>query len=407
MHAIASLPGMKATLMRGGTSKCWVFAEEDLERATTDRDAMLVRLFGSPDVRQIDGIGGGTSTTSKVALLRPSAAPGVDVDYTFGQVSLTEPIVDWSSNCGNCSAVVGLYALLAGWLSPRGDITTVRVLNTNTGQLLRQQVPTPGLRVVNGGDSAIAGVPYPSLGVTVGFVDPGGRTTGRLFPTGRRIERIHDGVADIDATLIDAGAPVVAAEAATFGLDGTEGAAVLDSKPALLRRLETMRAAAARRIGLVPDDHDVPRAIPKVVLVAAPAEYRDLAGRRRAADGHDLSARMLSMGRTHPALAVTGSVAVALAAITPGTVVERNLVRQAGSRVLRLATPAGVLPVWVEPSPDGPIVSVLRTARRLLVADLDLPVPHAAERTTDAPRAPLAHTVLDERHGNALAASRG
>jgi 2-methylaconitate cis-trans-isomerase PrpF len=399
---------MKATLMRGGTSKCWVFAEEDLDSATTDRDAMLVRLFGSPDVRQIDGIGGGTSTTSKLALLRPSAVPGIDVDYTFGQVSLTEPIVDWSSNCGNCSAVVGLYALLAGWLPPRGDTTTVRVLNRNTGQLLRQQVPTPGHRVANGGDSAIAGVPYPSLGVTVGFVAPGGRTTGRLFPTGRRIERIHDGVADIDVTLIDAGAPVVAAEAAAFGLDGTEPAAVLDSKPSLLRRLETIRAAAARRMGLVPDDHDVPRAIPKIVLVAPPAQHRELAGQQRPADGHDLSARMLSMGRTHPALAVTGSVALALAATTPRTVVARNLARPAGSRALRLATPAGVLPVWVEPSADGPIVSVLRTARRLLVAELDLPLPHAPERAPDAPRTPLAHALPnDERHGMAPAASLG
>jgi 2-methylaconitate cis-trans-isomerase PrpF len=294
-------------------------------------------------------------------------------------VSLTEPVVDWSSNCGNCSAVAGLYALLSGWVRPTGDVTTVKVLNTNTDQLIRQEVPTPGKRVTNDGDAGIAGVPYPSVGVKMGFVEPAGRTTGRLFPTGARAERVGDGEVEVDATLIDAGAPVVVVAAATLGLTGAETAAAVDADAALLARLERIRVAAAHCMGVVPDGGPVPRAIPKVAVVGPPVDQGDLAGRRIARDSHDLSVRMLSMGRTHPALAITGSVALALAAGTPGTVVERQLVTPPSSGRLILATPSGLLPVWVEESADGQVVSVLRTARRLLTADVDLPRGHANE----------------------------
>lgn len=372
--------GIRATWMRGGTSKCWVFAEQDLGGGNGERDGLLARLFGSPDVRQIDGIGGGTSTTSKAVLLAPSRRPGVDVDYTFAQVSVTEPTVDWSSNCGNCSTVTGLYALQAGWVQPVGEVTTVRVLNTNTNQLIRQEVPTPGQHVTNDGDTVIAGVPYPGLGVKVGFVEPAGRTTGRLFPTGSPVERVSDGELQLEVTMVDAGAPVVAIPAATVGLAGAESAATIDADAGLLARLERIRVAAAHLMGLVRDDESVPRAIPKVALVAPPAEQRDLAGRVMAADEQHLSVRMLSMGRTHPALAITGSVALALAATTPGTVVSRLLPQADTAGPLHLATPSGVLPVWVEDSEEGQVVSVLRTTRRLLTADIDVPAPHPSER---------------------------
>ncbi|MFE9206593.1 PrpF domain-containing protein [Micromonospora sp. NPDC007230] len=243
---------MRATWMRGGTSKCWVFTESDLDAAGEDRTELLVRIFGSPDIRQIDGIGGGTSTTSKAVLLRPSRRPGVDVDYTFGQVSITEPTVDWASNCGNCSAVAGLYALQAGWVRPSGERTTVTVLNTNTDQLIRQEVPTPRRRVVNAGDNEIAGVPYPALGVRMGFVKPAGRTTGRLFPTGERRERIDDGAGGLEVTLIDACAPVVVVDAAALGLGGAEAPTEVDARPGLLARLERVRAGAARRTATGP-----------------------------------------------------------------------------------------------------------------------------------------------------------
>jgi hypothetical protein len=370
--------GVKATWMRGGTSKCWVFAEEELGAVTEDRDDLLVRLFGSPDVRQIDGIGGGTSTTSKAVLLRPSHTRGVDVDYAFGQVSLTDTVVDWSSNCGNCSAVAGLYALQSGWVRPTGEVSTVKVLNTNTNQLIHQDVPTPDMRVVNEGDTLISGVPYPSVGVKMGFVEPAGRTTGRLFPTGQRVERINDGDTEFDVTLIDAGAPVVIVPATALGLTGGEAADELDSDSELLARLERIRVAAAGRMGLLNNGGPIPRAIPKVALVAPPVHQRDLAGRPIAAARQHLSVRMLSMGRTHPALAITGSVAIALAAAATGTVAERQLANGPWSGPLALATPSGLLPVWVEDSADGQVVSVLRSTRRILVADIDVPVRGAA-----------------------------
>jgi 2-methylaconitate isomerase len=371
--------GFRATWMRGGTSKCWVFDEQVLSTAR-DRDALLARLFGSPDVRQIDGIGGGTSTTSKAVLLSVSHSPGVDVDYTFAQVSVTEPRVDWSSNCGNCSTVAGLYALQAGWMQPAGDVTPVRVLNTNTDQLIRQEVPTPGGQVTNDGDTVIAGVPYPGLGVKMGFVEPAGRTTGRLFPTGSPSDRVSDGQTELEVTMVDAGAPVVAVPAATVGLTGTESPEAIDADTALLARLERIRVAAAHLMGLARGQRSVPRAIPKVALVGPPAEQQDIAGRAMAATGHDFSVRMLSMGRTHPALAITGSVALALAATTPGTVLSGLLAGAHAEGRLQLATPSGVLPVWVEHSAEGQVVSVLRTTRRLLTADIDVPEPHPSER---------------------------
>src|SRR5687768_16635416 len=177
--------------MRGGTSKCWVFDADVLATAGgLSADTTLLRLFGSPDPRQLDGVGGGTSTTSKAVILTPSNSPDADVDYTFAQVGIDEQRVDWGSNCGNCSAVVAPYAIERGWVEVGQESTAVRTLNTNTNQLILQKVDTPHGELGGTGTQMIPGVPFPGMPVGMGFFDPAGRTTGALFPTGEPIDKL-------------------------------------------------------------------------------------------------------------------------------------------------------------------------------------------------------------------------
>lgn len=181
---------IEAEWMRGGTSKCWVFETETLNETSIDLDELLPRLFGSPDSRQIDGVGGATSTTSKAMILRRPSDPSVDVEFTFAQVGIEEATVDWGSNCGNCSAVVGLYAIEKGWVTPKGDTTRIVTRNTNTGQLIIQQVATPSGALPIVPDAHMPGVAFPGFKVGLGFQDPAGKTTGELLPTGTASETV-------------------------------------------------------------------------------------------------------------------------------------------------------------------------------------------------------------------------
>jgi 2-methylaconitate cis-trans-isomerase PrpF len=342
--------------MRGGTSKCWVFEREVLAVPGRSVDEVLLRLFGSPDPRQIDGIGGATSTSSKAVVLARSDRPDIDVDYTFAQVGIADARVDWTSNCGNCSAVVGPYALRRGWVVPTGDVTTVRINNTNTGQLIVVDVPTPSGHVTEQGEDHIPGVAQPGLGVHLWFVDPAGRTTGALLPTGNPVD-IVDGV---PVTMIDAGAPVVLVQAHEIGADVAASPAALDAQEDLLARLERIRRIAAVRMGLAADPAAAARATPKIALVGAGRPERS-----------DVTVRMLSMGRTHPALAITGSVALTAAARTPGTVLSEFT--DGGHELLRLDTPAGVVTTGASTREGLLAVGVTRTTRRIGDATLLLP----------------------------------
>lgn len=354
-----------ATWMRGGTSKCWVFRREDLVVPDLSVDEVLLRLFGSPDHRQVDGVGGGTSTTSKAVILSPSEHHDVDVDYTFAQVGIEEAKVDWGSNCGNCSAVVASFAIHQGWVQPGVGETTVRVHNTNTGQLIVQHVPTPDGVLAESPAVQIPGVPFPGAPVRMGFVDPGGRSTGRLLPTGRPRDVVTDQQGHlVEVTLVDAGAPVVVVPARSMGLTGHEDPAVIDAAPGLLERLDAVRRAAGVLMGLADSCEEVGRAIPKLALIAAPAD----------GSGGELVVRMLSMGRTHPAVPITGSVALTLAARTSGTVVH-ELVGAAVAEGLRLQTPAGTVTTYVEDQDGVPVVGAVRTYRRLVTGSLLLPTP--------------------------------
>jgi 2-methylaconitate cis-trans-isomerase PrpF len=358
-----------ATWMRGGTSKCWVFDRDVLDAASpAGVDATLLRLFGSPDPRQVDGIGGGTSTTSKAVILSPSSSSDADVDYTFAQVGIDEAKVDWGSNCGNCSAVVGPYAVRRGWVPAEDGTTTVTVRNTNTGQLIVQQVPTPGRILQESGTAWIPGVPFPGVPVRMGFLDPAGRTTGQLHPTGKAADELGTAEGTVRATLIDAGAPVVILDAREVGLTGAESPVEIDGDHALLTRLDGIRRAAAVAMGLAATPDTAERAIPKLALV----------GPARPGDEAAFEVRMLSMGRVHPALAITGSVALTLAARDLATVLGPLVPHPVGEE-LTMRTPAGTLTTWTGDHGGLPVVGAVRTSRRLAESSLFLPddLPHA------------------------------
>lgn len=354
MHEISAM------WMRGGTSKCWVFEHAALEVPGRTVDDVLLRLYGSPDSRQVDGIGGATSTTSKAVILSRSERPGIDVDYTFAQVGIADGRVDWTSNCGNCSAVVGLYAIRRGWVPPRGDRTAVRVYNTNTDQLIVLEVPTPDGELPEEGEDLIPGVPFPGTGVRLWFVDPAGRTTGALLPSGRPVDVVNG----IPATLVDAGAPVVIVPADTLGLTGREAPAAIDADSALLGRLDLLRRTAAVAMGLAERPEEAARATPKLAIVSPGVP-----------DESEIGVRMLSMGRTHPALAITGSIALTMAARTPGTVLHDLVGATPAS--LRLSAPAGIVTTRFRLRDGFPSIGVWRTARRIADATLLLPMAEA------------------------------
>ncbi len=357
-----------ATWMRGGTSKCWVFLGADLDVDGMSVDDVLLRIFGSPDPRQVDGVGGGTSTTSKAVILEPSNHPGIDVEYTFAQVGIEEAKVDWGSNCGNCSAVVAAFAVRAGWVATQDGQTTVRVRNTNTDQVILQHLPTPGGRVLDEPTTSIPGVPFPGAPVRMGFLDPAGRSTGTLFPSGKRTDQLHVAGRTVEVTMVDAGAPVVAVPAAQVGLVGDESPDVIDATPGLLEHLDEVRRTAAVAMGLAETQAMAARAVPKLALVS----------RSGADQNTDITVRMLSMGKVHPAVPITGSVALTMAAGEQGTVV-RDLLEQAPGTDFRIGTPAGDVMTFRAQDDGRDVVGAVRTYRLLAEGAVMLPDSSSAD----------------------------
>lgn len=363
---------IEAEWMRGGTSKCWVFEGEHLDETTKDLDSLLPRLFGSPDHRQIDGVGGSTSTTSKAMILRRPADPDVDVEFTFAQVGIEEAAVDWGSNCGNCSAVVGLYAIEKGWVTPNGDNTRIVTRNTNTGQIIIQRVATPAGALPIVPDGQMPGVVFPGYRVGLGFKDPAGKTTGKLLPTGEPTDTISAGGTRWTVSIVDAGAPVVIVKAEELGLDTARFESWQAGVMLQLDTLDQIRRQAAVRMGLASTVQDAARAIPKLAIVGAPGAGDTGAGVTGTGDTGDVNVMMLSMGKPHPALAITGSIALTLAASTPGTVLN-SITGSEPRSILRLRTPAGVIETWSEERDGSLLVGVDRTARTIATSTLHLP----------------------------------
>jgi probable AcnD-accessory protein PrpF len=374
-----------AVYMRGGTSKGVFFHAHDLPSSPRARDAVLLRVIGSPDpyARHTDGMGGATSSTSKVVVVSRSQRPGCDVDFLFGAVAIDRPVIDWSGNCGNLSAAVGPFAIGEGLLPAIDGRTRVRIWQANLGERIDAFVPVRDAQVVETGGFMEDGVPFPSAEVRLEFLEP----AEALFPTGLPRETLAvAGHGDIEASLVTAGNPTVFVRAEALGLTGRETADDVNRNRKLLDRLEAIRAHAAVRMGLAATTDEATRsrpATPKVSWVAKPAAYRSSAGVDIGADTIDLLARIMSMGQLHHAYTGTGSIALAVAAAVPGTVVA-EVARTLPGVATRIGHLSGTLAVGAEvsvaPGADGrPIWKVdkcvlSRSARRLMSGHVHVPV---------------------------------
>lgn len=367
---------IRCAIIRGGTSKGVFLMENDLPRDPEVRDRVILAIYGSPDARQINGLGGADSLTSKMAIIGRSNRPDADVDYTFGQVSISTPLVDYKGNCGNISSAVGPFAVDEGLVKAVEPVTEVRIFNTNTKKIIVAVVPVKDGRAVVGGECAIDGVPGTGARITLNFLDAGGAVTGRLLPTGSPQDEItlSDGTR-INVSLVDATTPVVFFKAVDLGLTGTELPDQVNSDPRLLALFEEIRCIASEMIGLADRSEATAKspAVPKVTCVSPPIEYRTSGGRLISDGEVDLVARTMSMQKMHKAFAVTGGICAAAAAKLEGTVVSEVLKKSPRSgSVVRLGHPSGVLEFEIETDVDvkgGPVLrkaAVARTARRIM-----------------------------------------
>ncbi len=361
---------VRAVYMRGGTSRCLVFHERDLPPAGVERDYILLAALGSPDPygRQLDGLGGGISSLSKACIIGPPTHPGADVDYTFAQVEVSAPHVDYTGNCGNCSSAVGPFAIEERLVQPVDGETLVRIHNTNTKKLIVARVPVVAGQPATHGDFELPGVAGSGARIALDFLEPGGAGTGRLLPTGKP----RDVIEGVEASLVDASIPMVFVRARDVDLSGTEMPQAVDGGKALCARLERIRVAASHLMG-IPGS----AATPKVAVVAAPAAFTALDGTRIGREQADVVARAISMGNCHRAFPLTSSMCLAVAARIEGTVVHECSTAAPGADV-RLGHPSGVLPLDAQVGNPAGVhhaerVTVYRTARRLMEGWVRIP----------------------------------
>jgi hypothetical protein len=373
------MESLRCTIMRGGTSKAIFLREEDLPPAGPERDRLILRVFGSPDKRQIDGLGGADPLTSKLAIIGPPRMANTDVTYTFGQVEIDRPHVDYHSLCGNISAAVGQYAIESGIVPPVEGITRVRTWNTNLKRLLTIEVPVRNGKPVGLGTYRVPGVPGSGARILIDFSDTAGGATGALLPTGSPVDTLDvPGIGPIEASLIDIGNAHVFIRARDVGLTGIESPAEIDANRELLDRLERIRAAGAVRMGMatsIPAARSESPATPILGIVSPPAAYTGhLDGMQVAADDVDLVARLLFMQISHKTYAGTSTVCTGVAARIPGSLVAEAARPDAAGRVeLRIGHPAGVIEtepdvVLAQPGRNHGVrrATLGRTARRIL-----------------------------------------
>ncbi|ENX11932.1 hypothetical protein F895_03435 [Acinetobacter sp. CIP 64.2] len=361
---MSSVPQIKvpATYMRGGTSKGVFFKLDDLPEAAQvagkARDQLLLRVIGSPDPygKQIDGMGGATSSTSKTVILAKSTQPEHDVDYLFGQVSIDQPFVDWSGNCGNLTAAVGSFAISNGLVDaariPENGICTVRIWQKNIQKTIIAHVPVSNGQVQETGDFELDGVTFPAAEVQIEFLDPAddGEEGGDMFPTGNVVDQLEvPEVGTFQATFINAGIPTIFLNAEEIGYQGTELQDQINGDTAALARFEKIRAYGAVQMGLIQDISEAAarQHTPKIAFVSQPKNYSSSSGKAVAASEVDLLVRALSMGKLHHAMMGTAAVAIGTAAAIPGTLV--NLAAGGGERAaVRFGHPSGTLRVGAQ-----------------------------------------------------------
>jgi 2-methylaconitate cis-trans-isomerase PrpF len=365
-----------AVFMRGGTSKAIMFHARDLPADRAAWDAIFTAAMGTPDPngRQLNGMGGGVSSLSKVCVLAPSEREDADIDYTFGQVLIKDARVDYKGNCGNMSSAVGPFALDEGLVRAEGDTATVRIYNTNTRKIIHATFPVAGGQTRYDGDLEIPGVGGTGAPIRLDFIQPGGATTGRLLPSGRVRDRLEvPGFGSIEASLVDAANAAVFVRASDVGLTGQELPDHLEANPDILKLLDAIRVQASVRMGIAPDLDAARRisTVPYIGFVSPAADAPTLSGETTRAADMDFAARVISNGQPHRALPLTVSLCTAVAARIAGTVVAEALPPgMAASGPLRLGMPSGVLTVGADVAQEGGewvarAGSFYRTARRL------------------------------------------
>ncbi|MBE3602330.1 PrpF family protein [bacterium] len=369
--------GLRAVFMRGGTSRALMLRAEDLPRERERWTPIFLALMGSPDAngRQLDGMGGGISSLSKICVIGPPSHPEADVDYTFAQIGIRDATVDYSGNCGNMSSAVGPFAVDEGLVNGAGDAAIVRIFNTNTRKLIVARFAMDGGRAAVDGDFVLPGVAGSGAPIRLEFLDPGGAATGRLLPTGNPIDRLSvDGIGEIEASLVDAANPCVFVAADALGIAGIEMPEEIEARPELLARFEAIRVAASQRMGIAPNAaaaRKIP-SIPKVAAIAPPRAARTLSGEELAASAANIHVRMISLGQPHRAVPLTGAMCLAVAVRIPGSLAHR-LAKPGNnpSDPVRIGQPSGVTVVDAGVSRAGPAwharqATVYRTARRLM-----------------------------------------
>jgi probable AcnD-accessory protein PrpF len=349
-----------ATYIRGGTSKGVFFSLADLpapaQQPGASRDALLLRVIGSPDPygKHTDGMGGATSSTSKTVIVSPSQQPGHDVDYLFGQVSIDQPFVDWSGNCGNLSAAVGPFAISQGMLPPEripeNGFVDVKIWQANIGKTIINRVPITRGQVQETGDFELDGVTFPAAEIAVDFMDPADDEGSAMFPTGNLVDSLDvPGEGSLNATLINAGIPTIFLNAAELGYTGCELQDDINGSNETLARFETIRAHGAIKMGLITElaEAEGRQHTPKVAFVAPAASYTASSGKAVERQNIDLVVRALSMGKLHHAMMGTAAVAIGTAAAIPGTLV--NTAAGGGERdQVVFGHPSGTLKVGAE-----------------------------------------------------------
>lgn len=366
----------QVAILRGGTSKGIYIKENELPKEQEQRDRIIRGIFGTPDTREIDGLGGADVLTSKLAIIGPSTREDADVDYTFAQVSFDTELVDYGGNCGNISAGVGPFAINEGMVAATEPITRVRIHQVNTNCILVADVPVKDGKACVTGECKIDGVPGTGAKIMLDFSDTAGSSTGKILPTGNPTDMVQvEGYGDFQVSIVDAGNVLVFIEAASLGLTGTESCAEIEADKALTDKIEAIRATCTVKIGMaatVQEATEKSSYVPFFAIVSKPADYRV------AIDGHTVKAHevdivsrlsfMLHMHKTYPG---TGTVCTGAAARIPGTLVHRQLSPEArGANTLRIGHPGGVIKVDAQPkNAQGTEFSRLayeRTARHIM-----------------------------------------
>lgn len=360
-----------AVFFRGGTSKAVFFKSADLPDDITLRNRIFCHAMGSPDPygRQLNGMGGGLSSLSKIVIVDPSSRDDADVDYTFVQIAVDDEVADYSATCGNMSSAVGPFAVDEGMVDVCGDTANVRVYNTNTDKHYTATFAIHQGRTVEDGDFEIPGVSGTGAKVTLRYESPGGATTGKVLPSGNALDTLSiDGLGSFDVSMIDSANPIVFARASDLDLTGTESPVELDADKDLMKALDQIRRHGAVAMGLSETVESAALANPRVAIVAPPQDFIALDGRHYNADQYQVSVRVVSMGNFHRAVPLTGAMCIATAAKIPETIVHSFAT---DGELVTVGNPSGLLPVEAEVRSDPDAIEVVsattyRTQRRLM-----------------------------------------